>query len=134
MERELRQNSQSATLGSDVIVAVFTLKGGTCPACPGHVLSIIRDVVELIGMDTARLSPAVWYNPLPDGLGGLGFTMVQPITTSFITWDAWPALGVAYLQVTSCKPFDAGLIDKFLSAHFRVVDRISYRMGSGGGI
>jgi S-adenosylmethionine/arginine decarboxylase-like enzyme len=49
-------------------------------------------------------SAASWQYPL-GGAGGNGWTIVQPITESFLALDTWPDHGGAYLFIASCKPF-----------------------------
>jgi hypothetical protein len=69
-------------LGRDIFFAAFTLEGRRCPACPGKIARLTQDVIEAIEMDAAGLRPAVWFYPTPDGRGGIGYTYVQPITTT----------------------------------------------------
>lgn len=57
-----------------------------------------------IGM-TPAYDSQVWNFPHEDK-GGEGVLVVQPIVESFIVADTWPAHTGAYLQITSCKPFD----------------------------
>jgi hypothetical protein len=67
----------------------------------------IKSVVVAIGM-TPVYSPAFWKYPYPgSGEGGNGFTIVQPITDSFVCLDMWSDHGGAYLFMCSCKPIDA---------------------------
>jgi hypothetical protein len=67
----------------------------------------------LLGAVTERIrmhpsgSPAFWSYPTEEGLGGVGVTLVQPITDSFIALDTWPDHNGAYLVICSCRPFDS---------------------------
>jgi len=65
----------------------------------------IKQVTSSIGMDAVG-DPALWEYPVNDK-GGVGFTLCQPITESFIILDTWPDHGGAYLFVCSCKSFSA---------------------------
>jgi len=58
---------------------------------------------EAMGM-TPVASAASWQYPLA-GAGGSGFTIVQPITESFLALDTWPDHEGAYLFICSCKQF-----------------------------
>lgn len=51
--------------------------------------------------------PAVWRYPNEEGKGGVGTTICQPITESFIVADVWDDHDGAYLHVSSCRPFSA---------------------------
>lgn len=56
-----------------------------------------------------------------DGRGGVGFTIFQPITESFIVIDAWPDLGGGYLMICSCKSVHlAVVIGEIETAGFRI--------------
>lgn len=56
--------------------------------------------------EALQMSPvgdaAVWKYPI-GGAGGNGYTVVQPITESFLALDTWPDHDGAYLFVCSCK-------------------------------
>ena len=53
------------------------------------------------------------------GRGGVGFTIFQPITTSYIAFDTWPELkGGAILIVCSCRPFDEEVVRTMLAQTF----------------
>lgn len=58
---------------------------------------------ESMGMSPVA-DPALWKYPI-EGAGGLGFTLIQPITESFLALDAWPDHDGAYLFIASCKTF-----------------------------
>jgi hypothetical protein len=48
----------------------------------------------------------ILYSYPYEGKGGNGFTLLQPITESMVTWDIWTDHGGGYLFVVSCKSFD----------------------------
>ena len=53
------------------------------------------------------------------GRGGVGFTIFQPITTSYIAFDTWPELrGGAILIVCSCRTFDEEIVRTRLAQTF----------------
>lgn len=60
--------------------------------------------------------PAVWEYPM-DSKGGVGTTIVQPITESFLAIDTWSDHQGAYLIVASCRRFEmsalAPVFEKF---------------------
>jgi hypothetical protein len=67
--------------------------------------ALLGDVAKTIKMRPAGAA-AVWSYPNEDGAGGIGQTLVQPITDSFIALDTWPDHGGAYLVICSCRCFD----------------------------
>jgi len=54
---------------------------------------------------TSAGKASVWRYPTHDGKGGLGATICQPITESFLVIDTWPDHDGAYLHISSCKKF-----------------------------
>ena len=65
----------------------------------------LKALTDAIGM-TPVYSPSVWKYPVA-GHGGVGHTIVQPITESFICLDTWEDHNGAYLFICSCRPVDA---------------------------
>ena len=66
-------------------------------------LQFLSEVALAIGMNAVG-EPAVWTYPV-NGKGGVGQTIVLPITESFLALDTWPDHDGAYLLVCSCRPF-----------------------------
>ena len=63
-------------------------------------IELVNEIITAIGMEKA---PGNLLSRYPvNGKGGVGYTYFQPITESFITFDAWPDLGGAYLFICSC--------------------------------
>jgi len=63
----------------------------------------VRSLADAIDMQTTGTAMVCPY-PTADGKGGLGFTIFQPITTSYIAFDTWPEVsGGAILLVCTCK-------------------------------
>lgn len=58
---------------------------------------------KALGMSPVT-SGAVWKYPI-DGKGGVGATIVQPLTESFLALDTWDQHDGAYLFICSCKAF-----------------------------
>lgn len=73
-------------------------------------LAFLHSVAEAIGMSAVD-TPAVWTYPV-NGKGGVGQTIVLPITESFLALDTWPDHRGAYLFVCSCRPFDRFVVDR----------------------
>lgn len=82
----------------------FVLLGKRTPA---EWLALVKDLVHAIGMTPAG-DPHVWTYPNGAGAGGVGQTIIQPLTESFIALDSWDDHVGAYLFICSCKPFDRG--------------------------
>ena len=66
-------------------------------------IEMLHAVTKAIGM-TAVADPAVWTYPL-EGKGGMGMTILLPITESFLALDTWRDHSGAYLFVCSCRPY-----------------------------
>jgi hypothetical protein len=65
----------------------------------------LREITEAIGMDPVA-EPACWQYPY-NGKGGVGFTLCQPITESFLCLDVWQDHNGAYLFICSCVSIKA---------------------------
>ena len=96
-------------LGAKLQFAVFAVKGDVSQQ---NCVDTVRKIVEGIGMNPAP--GAIMYGYPVDGKGGFGHTYFQPITESFIAFDAWPDLKGAYLVICSCKRFLASDVFKVL--------------------
>jgi hypothetical protein len=68
--------------------------------------AFLLDCIAEMGMESAGHG-AQWRYPTEEGKGGVGLTVCQPMTESFIVADVWPDHGGAYLHISSCKAFDA---------------------------
>ena len=96
-------------LGSRLLLASFAVKGAVTR---DFAAGIMQALIDAIGVSPAH-SPIIYPYPV-DGKGGTGFTVIQPITESFLAVDAWPDHGGAYVVVASCKWFDAELVKQTL--------------------
>ena len=67
--------------------------------------AFLSECIAAMGMISGG-DAAAWEYPTPDGRGGRGITVVQPMTESFIVVDAWPDHDGAYLHISSCRKFD----------------------------
>lgn len=88
-------------------------------AIKGHVSviagnSLVDQLVKTLGMNKAHES--ITYDYPVDGSGGTGYTHIQPITESFIAFDAWPDFGGAYLVICSCKTVNLNKVTKKIRA------------------
>lgn len=72
-------------------------------------LQFLSEVVLAIGMNPVGDTVVRTY-PV-DGKGGVGLTIFQAITESFLVMDIWPDHDGAYLFVCSCRPFYSTDID-----------------------
>lgn len=70
----------------------------------------LQAVARAIGMSAVG-EPAVWTYPQA-GKGGVGQTIVLPITESFLALDTWSDHSGAYLLVCSCREYFTADIDK----------------------
>jgi hypothetical protein len=92
----------SNDFGKIIKVAGFSVKGDVCPAICGK---LVDEIVDKMGMQT--IPGRIMYSyPFYDGSGGKGFTLIQPITESFIAIDQWEDFSGAYVFVVSCVIFD----------------------------
>jgi hypothetical protein len=82
----------------------------------------LLDCILEMGMTTAGLA-ALWRYPTEDGKGGVGLTLCQPMTESFMVADVWPDHNGAYLHISSCKAFDALMLVPVIESVGLVVDR-----------
>lgn len=89
------------TLGASLQVVALALRGVLDEE---EWRRLLLDITRALGM-CAAWEPVSYGYPV-EGKGGVGFTLIQPITESFLAVDAWPDHGGAYLVVASCKPFD----------------------------
>lgn len=117
-------------LGMRLFVSGYALGG---QAAPARLAAILQQVVALVGMDTAGLPPQIWSYPLPDGRGGVGETICQPLVESFIVADTWPSLAhrgrplpKVYVVLASCRAYNSQAVAAFLAKEIGPV----LRMGS----
>lgn len=70
---------------------------------------LLHEVALRIGMSAVG-KPAIWTYPL-EGKGGVGQTIMLPITESFLALDTWPDHRGAFLLVCSCRNYFGKDID-----------------------
>jgi len=58
----------------------------------------------------------------------LGFIHMQPIISSFVVLDAWPAHNGAYLHICSCKEFNSYDMLTLLGIKYKVLDSFQKEM------
>lgn len=112
-------------LGERLRVAGFCCLGAVNS---GHLTRLAKQLVYLVGMDTAGMEPKVWSYPLPDGKGGVGQTVCQPLVESLLAFDTWPVLSDPriYVILASCKEFDMMEVEEFLTEEIGKVVRSGY--------
>lgn len=72
-------------------------------------VEFVRALPPAIGMTAVR-EPTVDSYPI-DGKGGVGHTLFQPLTESFIVIDTWSDHSGAYLFVCSCRAYFSADVD-----------------------
>jgi hypothetical protein len=68
----------------------------------------LQELASKLGLHSVG-PPVEWVYPV-DGKGGMGRTIIQPITTSYLVADTWEDHNGAYLMICSCKAFDPVLV------------------------
>lgn len=130
---------ENFVLGDRLIITAMAVKGYIPIKTTAQ---YIRDIINIIGMNAADLSPQVWFFPLPTGQGGVGETFIQPafnyvhpLVESFsngigippipafglVGTDTWRDVGKWYLVIQSCKPHSAQDIRDYLTRKGHVV-------------
>lgn len=99
-------------LGERMDVVAFTLKGDCSKF---GAIKLVEGIIKTLKMHKAHEAVSYQY-PLADGEGGLGFTYIQPITESFIAFDAWPDFKGVYLVICSCKTVNLNAVSKKIRA------------------
>ena len=81
-------------------------------------------------MEMTPVHKPISYDYPVDGKGGTGYTIIQPITESFLALDVWPDHGGAYLFICSCRAFDKTRVMDYLILHqrFAIVDAMESRL------
>ena len=112
-------------LGERLRVAGFCCRGVMGAE---RLVHLAAQVVKLVGMSTAGMTPKVWAYPLPGGEGGVGETICQPLVESLLTFDTWPVLDDprVYVILASCRAFDMQMVAEFLNWEIGDVVRQGY--------
>ena len=112
-------------LGERLRVAGFCCLGVVSSV---RLIQLAKTLVQLVGMDTAGMEAKVWSYPLPDGKGGVGQTICQPLVESLLAFDTWPVLTSPriYVILASCREFDMVEVEEFLGAEVGQVVRSGY--------
>ncbi len=87
-------------LGDNKVKFLFTCQGYLVPV---EMRRIALDLIQRIGMTPARSHPVDDY-PLPNGLGGEGFTLFQPLTESYLVIDVYYDRNESELLISTCMP------------------------------
>jgi hypothetical protein len=73
---------------------------------------VLLQVIAFIGMIPAPYEPALWWYPTPEGGGGQGYTLIQPLTESFISADIYEksieggSVNQTEIILASCRDYD----------------------------
>lgn len=98
-------------LGERLDVVAFTIKGDTSKfGC----IKLVNEIIKAVGMKKVHY-PTCYKYPV-DGLGGWGFSYIQPITESFIAFDSWSDFKGAYLIICSCRTVNLNKVSKKIRA------------------
>jgi hypothetical protein len=111
--------------GTRLYFGMFSLKGNVQET---DCMQITNEIISTIGMTVA---PGESMSRYPvEGKGGFGYTFFQPLTESFIAFDAWPDLNGAYLAICSCKNFSKkDVVATLQSLGLEVVETKKGRLG-----
>lgn len=94
-----------------------------CGKCNPSLMSDYNNVATwiddlVISIDMQPIGPPRIEYTAGDMVDKAGFTVVQVIVTSSITAHFVDAYGQIYLDVFSCKPFDAEVVEASVRHHF----------------
>lgn len=76
---------------------------------------ITEEIVNKIGLQC--IPGLIRYSYPYEGKGGSGYTLIQPITESMVTWDIWTDLLGGYLIIVSCKKFYKEIVLDIVKKH-----------------
>lgn len=79
---------------------LFTCQGWIPPS---EMRRVALGLIQKIGMTPARSHPVDDY-PLPNGLGGNGYTLFQPLTESYLVADVYYDRNETELLISTCMP------------------------------
>jgi hypothetical protein len=88
------------SLGDNKVKFLFSSQGYLAPA---DMRRVSLELIERIGMTPARSHPVDDY-PLPNGLGGQGYTLFQPLTESYLVVDVYYDKNETELLISTCMP------------------------------
>jgi hypothetical protein len=78
-----------------------------------EVIQLAQQLVQLAGMTCDGPADCACY-PTVDGKGGHGIQVYQRLVESFLVISTWPDFGFIRITLSSCMPFDADVILRFL--------------------
>lgn len=121
-----RKSVDHSVFGKNMHVRMFSLSGR---CCVDNIKKMIAAITGAIGMNTEGMAPGIWRYPAA-GLGGVGHTIVQPITESFIAVDSWDDHNGLYLLIVSCREFeDDDLLEQTISEFYKIEQKEKSRLG-----
>ena len=89
---------------------------------PKRLALILERIIWTVGM-TLDGPPDVSLYPNADGKGGEGCQIYQKLVESWIVAGTWPAPGLTRIVLSSCKPYDTGLVKGFLESHIGPINK-----------
>lgn len=111
-------------LGKGIQVAAFALQGSVELA---DAVRLVESVSDTLNVKRVYSNTLCQY-PTPEGGGGKGYTLFQPITESFIAIDAWEDHGGLYLFVVSCVPFEVARLLAVVCKYYALIDYFNKSM------
>jgi hypothetical protein len=98
------------SLGDNKAKFLFICQGWLPPA---ETRRVVLGLIRLVGMTPARSHPVDDY-PLPDGTGGDGFSLFQPLVESYAVADVYYDRNETEILISTCKPERLG-VDEVIS-------------------
>jgi hypothetical protein len=104
--------------GERLKIAGIAVKGKLSQDLCEHLTATIVDKIGL-----KCIPGLIKYSYPYEGGGGSGYTLIQPITESMITWDVWTDYSGGYLLIVSCKDFKIKKVTDILQhTKLKVID------------
>lgn len=98
--------------GEKLFLAAFSVKGKLSKSVCEKLTDTIVSSIKL-----QCIPGRIFYSYPYDGSGGNGFTLIQPITESFIAIDQWEDFNGGYIIICSCKFFESKDIGNILKEY-----------------
>jgi hypothetical protein len=107
-------------LGEAELVSGFCCQGVPSPK---RLALILERIIWAVGM-TLDGPPDISNYPNADGKGGEGCQVYQKLVESWIVGGTWPAHGFTRIVLSSCKPYDTGLVKRLLESHIGPITKM----------
>ncbi len=98
-----RHGFGDAELGEQLFSAMFAVRRGPLDDIEAQIdtLAVLAAKIGLTPVGDAK----IWRYPTEVGGGGIGHTIVYPVTESFLSFDVYAPRRGGYIIIHSCKPF-----------------------------